>query len=194
MVRKVIFLALTFLLPASALLFFSRHLVIAATAYLGCKPASLVVKTNQTFYITVAVTETTDLFAWQFDADYNENYLEFMSIVPGNHLCSDGASHYYVQPYDTGSEAQRAAATRLSQHQGVDGSGKIAHIFFRAIQQNTGGSNVVLNATTLVDRNALGISKTLYKSGNCKVLILDGADELIQPLVGELVYLPVIIR
>jgi hypothetical protein len=188
--KKIICLTFAFLLPALALLILTRQPATATTAYLGCKPASLTVKTGQSFYFTVTVTDTLDLYAWQLNADYNPTYLEFQRILPGNHLFADGASYYYIQPVDPGNtEAQRAAATRLSLHQGIDGSGEIAYVFFRA-KTEINGTNVVLRETTLVDRNALAITKTLYNSGNCRVYISDTADELIQPSVGEVIYMP----
>jgi len=196
MARKYILLALVVLIPVLAVLLLTRLPATAATAYLGCKPVFLTVKTGQTFYLTVAVTDTIDLYAWQFDADYNGTYLDFLRVVPGNHLRTDGAAHYYLSPVNNTSStiAERAAATRLSQHVGVDGSGEIAYVFFRAIKQVTTGTNVTLKNSLLVDRNALSISRTLVNSGNCKVTIRDAADDLIQPPVGELIFLPAILR
>jgi len=196
MFKKTMILLLAFLAPVLLIFLMVQHAAQATTTYVGCKPVELTVKTGQTFYLTVAVTDTVDLYAWQFDADYNGTYLEFLHVFPGNALRSDGTSHYYIAPVHviTTTIAQRAAATRLQVHNGVDGNGEIAYVFFRAIQQNTSGTNVNLEAVELVDRNALEISKTLANSGNCKVVIRNDADELIQPPVGELIYLPLIYR
>ncbi|MBN2501677.1 MAG: hypothetical protein JXB38_12920 [Anaerolineales bacterium] len=188
--KKIIYLLVAILLPVLALLVLARQPAVATTAYLGCKPATLTVKTGQSFYLTVAVTDTLDLYAWQFNADYIETYLEFQRILPGNHLYTDGASYYYIQPVDSGTEAQRAAATRLSRHQGIDGSGEIAYIFFRAKTQKTDGTIVDLRETLLVDHNALEITKTLFNNSDCRVYIKNDVDELIQPPVGEVVYMP----
>jgi hypothetical protein len=201
MIRKISLLSLAILLPAVILILFSHQTTSAAiTAKLGCKPLSLTVHTDQTFYITVAVTDTTDLYAWQMDASYNKNYLEFDRIVPGDHLRSDGALYYLVTPTvvtgTTTNVMHLAAYTRLSKDVGVDGGGSIAHIFFRAKTQILGGTNMTLNATPLklVDHNALDITKSLVNSGNCKVIISDSAPELQQNPVGELVFLPIILR
>jgi hypothetical protein len=199
MIRKISLLSLAILLPAVILILFSHQTTSAAiTAKLGCKPLSLTVHTDQTFYITVAVTDTTDLYAWQMDASYNKNYLEFDRIVPGDHLRSDGALYYLVTPTvvtgTTTNVMHLAAYTRLSKDVGVDGSGAIAYIFFHALSQtSTSGINVALG-TTLVDRNALDITKSMVNSGNCKVIIRNSAPELQQDPVGELVYLPIILR
>ncbi|MFN2303882.1 MAG: cohesin domain-containing protein [Anaerolineales bacterium] len=189
--KKIVPLVLALLLPAFAIMVLARQPAVATTAYLGCKPANLIVKTGQSFYLTVAVTDTLDLYAWQLNADYNPTYLEFQRILPGKHLYADGASYYYIQPVDPGNtEAQRAAATRLSCHQGIDGSGDIAYIFFRAKTQNLGGTIVDLRETLLVDRNALEITKTLFNSSDCRVYISNTADDLIQPPVGEVIFMP----
>jgi hypothetical protein len=198
MIRKFAFIPLAALLPAIVLLLALRQSSQAATPQLGCNPLALTVKTGQTFYITVAVTDTTDLYAWQMDATYNHDFLEFVSIAPGNHLCQDGALYYKVTPTvvpgSTTDEMRLAVYTRLSKHTGVDGNGSIAHIYFRALSQNLGGTNVTLNDTKLVDRNALEISKSLVNSGRCKVIISDTAPELEQDPVGELIFLPMTLR
>jgi hypothetical protein len=200
MIRKISLLSLATLLPAVILILFSHQTTSAATtAKLGCTPLSLTVHTGQTFYITVAVTDTTDLYAWQMDASYNKNYIEIDRIVPGDHLRSDGSLYYLVKPTvitgTTTNEMRLAAYTRLSKDTGVDGSGFVTHIFFHALTQTpTSGINVALNDTKLVDRNALDITKSLVNSGNCKVIISDSAPELQQNPVGELVFLPIILR
>jgi len=197
MKRRLILIFLVMLIPIGAFLFMA-HQASAATAKLGCNPLDLTVKTGQTFYITVAVTDTTDLYAWQMDATYYHQYLEFVRIAPGDHLRQDGALYYKatptVVPGSTTDEMRLAAYTRLSKHTGIDGNGSIAHIYFRALSQNLGGTNVTLNDTKLVDRNALEISKSLANSGHCKVIISTSAPELEQYPVGELIFLPSILR
>ncbi len=97
MIRKSIVIILATLIPLGVLAFFI-HAASAATALIGCSPTSLTVKTGQTFYITVAVTNTTDLYAWQMDATYYPAYLEYVAIFSGEHLRIDGASDYLVKP------------------------------------------------------------------------------------------------
>jgi len=198
MARKSLSLLLATLVPVGALVLMI-HAASAAGPKIGCQPHSLTVKTGQTFYITVAVTDTTDLYAWQLDATYYHAYLEFVRLVPGDHLRSDGASYYLVNPgvvpAATTSEMRLAAYTRLSRDVGVNGSGAVAHIFFRALQQKLDGTNVTLNQIKLVDRNALEITKSLSNSGQCKVYISNTAPPLIQPPVGEqTLFLPVMLR
>jgi hypothetical protein len=193
-----LFPVFSFLMAYSLYCFLMAQNANAGTPTIGCSPNTLTVRTGQTFYLTVAVTETLDLYAWQFDATYTKQYLEWVTLLPGNHLRSDGASHYLSPPYlvsdITTNEVRLAAATRLSQDVGVNGNGAIAHLMFRALKQKTDGTNVTLNDALLVDRNALEINKSYANSGICKVIIRDDAPPLIQPSVGELLFLPAIIR
>jgi len=200
MVRKCLSILLVGLIAIAALVFLI-HVTAAAspnpavTPKIGCNPYNLTVKTGQTFYITVAVSDTTDLYAWQLDATYYPDYLEYVRLVPGNHLRSDGTSYYLVKPGivtgTTTNEMRLAAYTRLSKNSGADGSGNIAHFFFRALKPSS-GTNVTLNDIILVDRNALEITKSLINTGRCRVIISDSAAELNQDVVGELEFLPVI--
>ena len=170
----------------------------AGTAKVGCRPQNLTVRTGQTFYISLVVTDTLDLYAFQFDTTYNNQYLEYLTLLPGAHLRSDGAKDFVVAPQlkigTTTSEALNAAATRLSQDVGVNGSGALAHILFRAVKQKTDGLTIDLNDILLVDRNALEIEKDYVNNADCKVIIRNDAPVLIQPPVGELIFLPTVVR
>jgi hypothetical protein len=176
----------------------SRPAAQAATVKVGCQPQTLTVRTGQTFYVSLIVTDTLDLYAWQFDTTFNKQYLEYVTLLPGNHLRSDGAKHFVVPPVlnigTTTNEAVNAAATRLSKDFGVNGSGALAHVLFRAVKQKTDGLTIDLNDILLVDRNALEISKDYVNGADCRVIIRDNAPVLIQPPVGELIFLPTVIR
>jgi hypothetical protein len=197
MVRKFSLISLAIVLPVTVILLFVQKAT-AAGPKLGCKPYFLTVKTGQTFYFTVAVTETVDLYAWQFDMNYNKNYLEFLRVVPGKHLRVDGVQYYFVKPITvtvgtTTNEVRLAAYTRLAADQGVDGSGAIAHVFFRA-KSPTSGYNLTLNDTKLVNRNALDVTYGAFNSFQCRVVISNSASELKQENVGEVSLVPMILR
>jgi len=197
MSRKSLFLICMLVIPVGTLAWVI-HFVSAAGPIIGCYPSDMTVKTGQMFYVTVAVSDTLDLYAWQFDATYHPEYLEYAGLVPGDHLRSDGAEFYLVRPGivpgSSTNEIHLAAYTRLASDTGIDGSGKIAYILFQAVKQKTDGTLVALNDSTLVDRNALEITKSSVNSGQCKVIISDTAPLLIQPPVGYLLYLPTVKR
>jgi hypothetical protein len=196
MVRKFLLIAPAILIPIAALAFLLQGSTAAGPTF-GCKPYNLTVKTGQMFYFTVAVTDTIDLYAWQMDATYYPEYLEFLNLVPANHLISDGAHHYMIDPTlmpgPSTNEIRLAAYTRLGTNVGIDGSGAIAYIFFKAVTKKTDGTNVTLNDRMLVDSNALDVPSSFVNSGRCKVIISDTAPPLIQPAINPL-YLPTILR
>lgn len=178
--------------------FLTRSAAQAATTRVSCEPQDLTVRTGQTFYVTLTVTDAQDLYAWQFNTKFYNQYLEFVTMLPGNHLRADDTMDFPVQPVlSTGSstnEARYAAATRLRKDSGVDGSGQLAHILFRALKQKTDGTTVDMNTIILLDHNALEIQKDYVNSADCRVTIRDDAPVYGQPPVGDLIYLPVILR
>ncbi|PWH15306.1 MAG: hypothetical protein DDG59_11505 [Anaerolineae bacterium] len=197
--KRLIFLGLSITLAILGVAWLTQPTAQAATTKVGCQPQSFTVRTGQTFYVTLAVTDTLDLYAYQFDTAFNKQVLEFVTVLPGSYLRSDGAQHYLAQPslVDIGSttrEARYAADTRLSQAVGVNGSGALAHVLFRALKQKTDGTTVDLKNIILVDRNALEIDKDYIGSADCKVTIRDDAPLFVQAPVGELIFLPAIVR
>ncbi len=201
MYRKIIFMLAAIILPVAGVVFAIQQ-ARAASPVVGCTPYSLTVKTGQEFYITVAVTDTVDLYAWQLDASYYPEYLQYVKMVSGDFLRSDSASIYPVSPVlspgSTLNELSWAANTRLSKDTGVNGNGNIVYFVFRAVKQKLDGSNITLNDTKSVDRNAILISTTRANSGVCKIFISDTAPTLIQPPIepGEetLLFLPLLLK
>ncbi|MCS7248325.1 MAG: cohesin domain-containing protein [Anaerolineales bacterium] len=199
MMKKFAFLLFSITLALIAVGWLTRPAAQAATAKVSCREGNFTVRTGQTFYVTLVVTDTQDLYAWQFDAAFNPQYLEFVTMLPGNHLRSDGAQHFVVPPVvvnvgSTTKEARYAAATRLSKNTGVNGSGQLAHVMFKALEQKTDGTTIDLKNIILADRNALEIAKDYVNSADCKVTIRDNAPVFTQPPVGELIFLPAVIR
>lgn len=197
--KKLGFLLVSIALALLAVGWLTRPAAQAATAKVGCKEGNFTVRTGQTFYVTLIVTDTQDLYAWQFDTAFNPTYLEFVTVLPGNHLRSDGTQHFLVEPVlvnigSTTKEARYAAATRLRQDVGVNGSGQLAHVMFKAVKQKTDGTIIDLKSILLADRNALEIANDYVNSADCKVTIRDNAPVFTQPPVGELIFLPAVIR
>lgn len=166
----------------------------ADTVQVGC-PGPLTVRTGQDFYITVVISDALDLYAWQMDLTFNPAYLEYQYLVIGDRLTSDGANQYIQQPTSSSNKLDNIAVTRLAENSGVDGSGEVMYMIFTALAEPTSGyTQPDVEDVTLVDRNALDISKTLINSGICRVNIADDAPLLIQPPVGRLVYLPLVLK
>lgn len=139
----------------------------------GFAPSALTVQTGQTFYLTATVNDASDLYAWQCDLEYNSEFLEYVGLAEGDLLSSDGSLTYFAAPATEPGKAFHAAATRLSDDIGIDGSGAIAHIYFRALN-DTNSTMVNLKDVRLLDRNARDVEKDYLDHGRCRVTI--GAD------------------
>jgi hypothetical protein len=167
----------------------------AASAKFGCPPETLEVRTGQSFYFTVVISDVTDLYAWQSDLSYNPDYLDYQSAVYGDLLILDGAAQYTQQPERSSGALDHLAATRLGRDTGVDGSGPVLYLVFKA-KKDTGTGYTSARATNpyLVDRNALEIDRGTINSGNCRVAIDDDAPVFVQPPIGEVVFLPLLLK
>jgi len=165
----------------------------AATVQFGC-PQTLTVRTGQDFYFTAVITDALDLYAWQMDFSYSTTYLEFKYIVLGDFLKRDGTADYYLPPTLSTGLLDNIAATRLSSDTGMNGNGDIVYLVFKALKDTgTGTTNPDIVNSFLVDRNTRIMDKTLVDSGNCRVAIDDDAPIIIQPPIGETIYLPLVL-
>jgi len=166
----------------------------AVTAQFGC-PQQLTVRTAQDFYITVVISDVLDLYAWQSDLTYNTTYLAYRHLVVADFMTPSTSSQYQLDPVHSSGLLDNLAVTRLSQDAGIDGSGHLFYVIFQALNDTgTGYTSPQLENSTLVDRNALEIEKTLINSGNCRVYIDDDAPILEQLPIGETIFLPLILR
>lgn len=181
---------------ALALMLVNASSVGAATTKVSfAQQPSITVRTGQTFYLTVYVSEVADLYAWQFNVDYNPAYLEFLRVVEGPMLQSDEAQTYFVRPTTASGKVLLPAVSRLAPADtGVSGSGEIAYVIFRALKE-TSGTSVTVKELMLVDRNALEIDKDYLNSGRCSVAINNLAPPYEQlPIESGVVYIPMVRR
>ena len=142
----------------------------AGTASIGFSPATVTVQTGAVFSLTVVVNDVIDLYGLQLDASYNDEYLEFVNAEAGTMPGSDDVSTYFATPAAEAGEILHGAITRLSNDAGIDGSGTIVEVFFRALKDTT-GTYVKIENPQLVDRNGQDISRSYINSGRCKVII-----------------------
>ncbi|MBU0510147.1 MAG: cohesin domain-containing protein [Chloroflexi bacterium] len=165
----------------------------AGTVKFGC-PQQLTVRTGQDFYITVVISDVVDLYAWQSDFTYNTTYLEYKHIVFGDFLTQDGAAQYRQPPVASTGLVDNIAATRLSANTGLDGDGHVFYVVFKALKETSTYTGPKVASVLLVNRQPLEIAKDLINSGYCRVYIDDDVPPLIQPPIGEKVYLPLVLR
>ena len=193
--RQLILASLCSAVLLAASLGLAATYVGATTPQVGCSSGPLTVRTGQSFYFTVVVSDVLDLYAWQTDVTYSTDYLDYEGIVIGDLLRRGGAAQATIEPMESPGLVDNVAVTRLSRHTGQDGSGTIAYLFFTALKDTGSGSTSadVLHAV-LVDRNALAIDKNYINYGHCRATIDDDAPPLVQPPVGARVYLPMVLR
>ena len=146
----------------------------------GFETNDITVQTGQTFYLTMVINDIDDLYAWKCDIEYDADYMELTNVTEGQFLSSDGAQTYYVAPALVADDTQWTASTRLAQDEGVDGSGDVVTLFFRALDE-TNGKSVRLKNIELIDRNARDIDRDILNSGRCIVTIEDDAPLYTQP-------------
>ena len=151
--KQVIMLALT---VGITILTWSTAVGSAATT-VSFDPEEVTVQLGQTFYLDIAVSNITEIYAFQFDVKWNRKYLELVSVREGEKLKEGDALTYWIEPLldegNTYNTARNAAASRLGMDHGVNGSGVLARIFFRALNE-TQGTDVDLMHIMLVDRNS----------------------------------------
>ena len=114
---------------------------------------------GSTFSITIQVQSVTDLYGAQFDLTFNPSVLEVLSVSEGPFL-KQGAGTFWLAPTidNVAGTIVDAAQVRLDVDDGVDGSGTLATISFRA--KATGTSSLSLGGILLSDSNGLPISST----------------------------------
>ena len=69
------------------------------------------------------------------------------------------------------------------------------YLVFKAKKDTgTGTTSLKVSNPILVDRHALDIDRAYINSGYCRVLIDDDAPIFIQPLIGDKIFLPLMIK
>ena len=73
----------------------------------------------------------TELYLYQFDLNFDQNSLEFISAQEGELLRLDGNDSYWNPPQVKGGSIERILATRLGVKEGMRGEGSLAKFRFR---------------------------------------------------------------
>ena len=86
------------LVTLAALLVLGSRRTGAVTPQVGCVPDTLTVRTGQSFYFSVVVSDVVDLYAWQTDVTFDPAYLAYEGLVWGDMLSQDGATVFSMPP------------------------------------------------------------------------------------------------
>jgi hypothetical protein len=139
-----------------------------ANSIASVQPASPTASVGDIVAVTVNVSNITDLFAFQFDINFNPAVLSAQSITEGAFLPSGGSTLFLPGSIDNiaGTIAFNAD-TLIGFVPGVSGGGTIATMDFLAIA--SGLSSLDLANTFFLDSNLANINNVTLESGTVNV-------------------------
>ena len=123
-------------------------------------PSTLYVGAGQSFNIGIRVSNVNDLYLWVFSIQWNPATLEYISITEGDFLRNGSSTTGILikSVNRTGGYLEAAACSRLGNVPGVNGSGILANITFRA--KAPGSSLLDMYFVDLLDSNLSSIPST----------------------------------
>ena len=112
---------------------------VMADAILSIDPSTTTVSAGSNLSVDIVVINVVDLYAFQFDLIYNPSVLYATGMAEGTFLPSGGATFFIEGSIDNGAgSVTNVADTLLGSIAGVDGTGTLATIDFKAIAPGTG--------------------------------------------------------
>ena len=130
------------------------------TAILSPDTSTPTVSIGNTAVVNVDITGVSDLYAFQFDLDFNTAVLSATSVSEGAFMPTGGATFFIPGTIDNvGGSVAANADTLLTAISGVSGSGTLASLDFTAI--GPGVSTLTLANVILLDSDLNSIDSTL---------------------------------
>ncbi len=127
-----------------------------AAADVVVQPATTTVNISQMFSLDVAITNVTDLYAFQFDLGFDPSVLSVTNVWEGPFLPSGGPTFFIPGVIDNvGGTVSFNADTLESAIAGVTGSGVLLTFDFTPVAAGT--STVSIFNVILLDSNGAGI-------------------------------------
>lgn len=140
----------------------------AGAATLTIDPASMTVTAGTTFTVDVSVEGVTDLYGYGFAVGFDPAILEALGIAEGAFLPGGGATLFIDGTIDnTGGTITDTGGVLNGGVIGVDGSGVLATVTFRALA--TGSSAISLFNPILLDSNLADIAADALAAGSVTV-------------------------
>ena len=121
----------------------------ADTATLSVTPVAGPISVGDTFNVEVDIAGASELFAHQFDLDYNASLLSFDSVVEGAFLPDAGTTFFFA--IDNGGGSVTVIDSLIGPLTGANGDGSLALFSFTALAGGTSPLN--LANITLVSSN-----------------------------------------
>ena len=135
----------------------------SAAPVLSISPATKTVDVGQTFSLDVSISDVTDLYAYQFDIQFDPLRLSAISVQEGAFLPSGGSTLFVPGTIDnTSGTITFTADSLIGAVSGVTGSGVLANILVQA--KATGVSSIDTLNVTLLDSNLGTISANVAGS------------------------------
>ena len=135
--------------------------------YLKVSPASQTVNKDDEFTIDIEILDVNDLYGFQFDVGYNNTILEYEGVTLGNFLGEPyngiTGEALWIPMKESLGKIEDIACVRFVTPEGVDGSGVLITITFKAI--GLGHSNINLEEVQLIDSNSNEIEATISHGG-----------------------------
>jgi len=167
------------LLPLVLLTAFTAE---SAFADLVVQPATTTVNIAQSFFLDVAITNVTDLYAFQFDLGFDPNVVSVTNVSEGPFLPSGGPTFFIPGIIDNvGGTVAFNADTLESAISGVTGSGVLVTFDFAPVAAGT--SQISIFNVILLDSNGAGIG-TLTQDGTVTVSAVPEPSSLLLLLGG----------
>lgn len=123
-----------------------------ASSVISVQPSTLSVTTGQIFSLDIDVNTIADLYAWQFDVNFDPLVLSALSVNEGAFLAQGGPTFFIQGAIDnTGGAITSNADTLEGAIPGVTGGGHLASIQFQALA--SGSTTIVPSNLDLLDSN-----------------------------------------
>lgn len=133
--------------------------VSVATPIFGISPALTDTTVGGFFDVTIDITTVTDLYAYQFDLDFDPLVLSAVSIDEGQFLLSGGTTFFLPGLIDNALGLISFTANSLiGALPGVSGDGSLALVRFLAI--SPGSSSINLSGVALLDSSLTDIASS----------------------------------
>ena len=137
--------------------------LVNAQAVISIDPTTQTASTGSVVTVDVAISNVSDLYAYQFDLGFNPSVLQAVSSSEGPFLAGGGSTFFIPGTSDNLAGTVLATAdTLLSATNGVNGSGELAVFTFDAV--GAGISTLSIQNETLLN-SSLDLISDLTKTG-----------------------------
>lgn len=118
-------------------------------AEVSITPASLIVFQEERFSVNVNIDNARNVGHVPFNLSFNPDVLQIVDVTMGALLGKDGAQVSFVRDYDNKAGQLRVSLARLGKETGVDGSGILCTVVFKAV--GAGSTDIVFSNNSVRD-------------------------------------------